>query len=87
MTTLAAWQATGITVAATVPRDGVSMYDLDLTRPLVVVMGGEGPGLSDEILASADARISIPMGGAVESLNVAVAAALILYEARRQRAR
>ena len=49
-------------------------------------MGGEGPGLPDKVLALADARISIPMTGAVESLNVAVAAALILYEAKRQRA-
>lgn len=87
LTTLAAWQSAGVTVAAAVPHDGVSIYDLDLTRPLVVLMGGEGPGLSDEVVASADARISIPMSGAVESLNVAVAAALILYEARRQRAR
>ncbi len=87
MATLAAWQAAGVTVAAGVPRDGVSMYDFDMTRPLVVLMGGEGPGLPDELVASADARISIPMSGAVESLNVAVAAALILYEAKRQRAR
>ena len=86
MATLAAWQSAGVSVAAAVPRDGVSMYDTDLTRPLVVLMGGEGPGLPDEVLALADARISIPMTGAVESLNVAVAAALILYEAKRQRA-
>lgn len=86
MATLAAWQAAGVTVAAGVPRDGVSMYDFDMTRPLVVLMGGEGPGLPDEVVASADARICIPMSGAVESLNVAVAAALILYEAKRQRA-
>ena len=44
------------------------------------------PDLGVEVLALADARISIPMTGAVESLNVAVAAALILYEAKRQRA-
>lgn len=86
MASVAAWQAGGVTIAAAVPRDGVSMYEFDMTRPLVVLMGGEGPGLPDAIVASADARISIPMSGAVESLNVAVAAAVILYEARRQRA-
>ena len=86
MTTLAAWQSDGLVVAAAIPRDGVSIYEFDMTGPLVVLMGGEGPGLADEVLASVDARISIPMSGAVESLNVAVAAALVLYEAKRQRA-
>lgn len=85
MDLLAEWQASGITVVAAVPRGGVSMYELDLTRPTAILMGGEGPGLADEVLAASDARVSIPMTGAIESLNVAVAAALILYEATRQR--
>jgi TrmH family RNA methyltransferase len=80
------WRAAGITLVAAVPRGGVPMHDVNLTVPVAVLLGGEGPGLSDEVVSAADVRLSIPMAGAVESLNVAVAAALILYEARRQRA-
>jgi RNA methyltransferase, TrmH family len=85
--TLKDWQATGVTLLAAVPRDGVSIYDVDFTRPVVVLLGGEGPGLAPDVVAAADSRISIPMSGAVESLNAAVAAAIILYEAKRQRSR
>ncbi len=87
MLTLRDWQSAGVTLVAAVPRDGVPIYDMDFTTAVVVLMGGEGPGLPPEVLAAADARVSIPMSGSVESLNVAVAAAVILYEARRQRAR
>ena len=75
----------GCTVLATAPRGGRSMYDLDLTRPLLVLIGGEGAGVERPLVESADAVVSIPMAGVVESLNAAVAAALIAYEARRQR--
>ncbi len=80
------WRAAGVTLIAAVPRGGVPMHQANLTGPVAVLMGGEGPGLPADVLSAADARISIPMAGAMESLNVAVAAALILYEARRQRA-
>lgn len=80
------WQASGVTVVAAVPRNGAPMYDVDLTGSLAVLMGGEGSGLPAEVLAGVDARVSIPMSPATESLNVAVAAALMLYEAKRQRA-
>lgn len=76
---------TGCTVLATAPRGGRSMYDLDLTQPLLVLIGGEGGGVERPVFESADAVVSIPMAGGVESLNAAVAAALIAYEARRQR--
>lgn len=76
---------TGFRVLATVPRGGRSMYDLDLTLPLLVLIGGEGAGVESPVLESADAVVSIPMAAGVESLNAAVAAALIAYEARRQR--
>ena len=61
------------------------MYDVDFTKPTAVLVGGEGAGLPKEIAAIADARVSIPMHGGVESLNAAVAAAVLLYEAQRQR--
>ena len=75
----------GCTVLAAAPRGGQSMYDLDLTQPLLLLIGGEGAGIGSTIHRAADAVVSIPMAGGVESLNAAVAAAVIAYEARRQR--
>ena len=75
----------GCAVLAAAPRDGRSMYDLDLTQPLLILIGGEGAGLESPDFESADAVVSIPMAGGVESLNAAVATAVIAYEARRQR--
>jgi TrmH family RNA methyltransferase len=57
----------------------------DFTGPAAILIGNEGAGLSEELLERADARVSIPMPGAVESLNAAVAASILLYEASRQR--
>jgi TrmH family RNA methyltransferase len=50
------------------------------------MIGNEGAGLSAELLALADARVTIPTPGRVESLNAAIAGSLLLYEASRQRA-
>ncbi len=79
------WRQAGVRVVATTPRGGTSMHDLDFTPPTAVLLGGEGAGLPDDMLAFADARVSIPMRSGIESLNAAVAAALLCYEARRQR--
>jgi TrmH family RNA methyltransferase len=57
----------------------------DLTGPLAILIGNEGAGLSEELFERAAARVSIPMPGPVESLNAAVAASILLYEASRQR--
>ena len=70
---------------ATVPRGGASMQDVDWTQRTAVFLGAEGAGLPDEVLAGCGLRVTIPMQAPVESLNVAVAAALLVYEARRQR--
>jgi TrmH family RNA methyltransferase len=75
----------GCRILATTPRDGRSLFAVDLTGPSAIVVGGEGSGLPDAIVESADGRITIPMQTPVESLNAAVSAAVILYEARRQR--
>lgn len=85
--TLREWQSAGVRLVAAVPRDGVPLYEVDLAIAVVVMVGGEGPGLSADMLAAADVRLTIPMTAVVESLNVAVATALILCEAKRQRAR
>jgi TrmH family RNA methyltransferase len=74
-------------IVATAPRGGQPLFDADLRGPLAVLIGGEGAGLAASQIGEADARITIPMQSPVESLNTAVSAALILYEARRQRAR
>jgi TrmH family RNA methyltransferase len=50
-----------------------------------VLIGGEGAGLPPALIAEADERITIPMQAPVESLNAAVTAAIVVYEARRQR--
>lgn len=75
----------GCRIIATVPRDGRSLFDIDLTGPLHVLIGGEGRGLAPALTEAADERITIPMQAPVESLNAAVTAALLVYEARRQR--
>lgn len=63
----------------------VDYVDADFRAPCALVVGGEGEGIPESLARAAAARLRVPMGGAVESLNVAVAAGVILYEARRQR--
>jgi 23S rRNA (guanosine2251-2'-O)-methyltransferase len=73
------WVAAADTTAAT------PMWQTDLSGGLAVVFGAEGKGLRPLVRKSCDIAVSIPLLGQVESLNVSVAAALLLYEARRQR--
>jgi 23S rRNA (guanosine2251-2'-O)-methyltransferase len=63
-----------------------SMWDADLSGGTALVFGAEGKGIRPLVRRSCDMLVSIPLAGEVESLNVSVAAALLLYEARRQRA-
>jgi TrmH family RNA methyltransferase len=79
------WREAGLTIVASDPRAIVDLQAADLSVPLVFVMGGEGPGLPQSIMDAADVCIRIPMRARVESLNVAVASALLVYEAARQR--
>ena len=62
-----------------------SLYDADLRGPLLWVFGAEGQGVSEPVASAAKCAISIPMPGGTESLNVAAAAAICLFEAVRQR--
>lgn len=75
----------GLTLLATVVRDGTPVASARLHRPCAILLGGEGAGLAPEVLAAADESLTIPMRSPVESLNVSIAAALVLYEAARQR--
>jgi TrmH family RNA methyltransferase len=79
----AALRAHGVRVFAAVARDGAS--EPDLCGPSALLLGNEGAGLPIEWVARADARVTIPCPGAVESLNAAVAGSVLLYEASRQR--
>ena len=72
-------------LVATVPRGGTSLFDGNYSGATAMLIGGEGPGLPAHVIGGADDRVTIPMSSTVESLNTAVAAALLLYEARRQR--
>ena len=75
----------GVRIVATSPADGIDLYECDLTGPTLVLVGGEGAGLPAEVGALAHAAVRIPMRSPVESLNVAVATGIILFEAQRQR--
>ena len=62
-----------------------SLYDIDLSGPVALVLGAEGSGMRQLTAKTCDALVSLPMRGAVESLNVSVAAGICLYEVLRQR--
>jgi 23S rRNA (guanosine2251-2'-O)-methyltransferase len=64
---------------------GTPMAEADLAGGLALVFGAEGKGIRPLVRKACDAAVSIPLAGQVESLNVSVAAAVLLYEARRQR--
>ncbi len=81
-----ALQAEGIRVyAAHLSTAAVDFRRIDYTRPCAILMGAERWGVSEAGAAAADGHITVPMAGLVESLNVSVAAAVILFEAQRQR--
>ena len=84
---ISAAQELNVRLVAAVPRGGIPLPDLDLRRPTAIVFGGEGAGLPPAAMAAMDETVTIPMRKPVESLNVAIAAALLLYEASRQRQR
>ncbi len=71
--------------ASSLDEGSVSFYDLDMTGKVAIVLGNEHRGVSEETAKLADKKFLIPMRGMVQSLNVSVAAAVILYEAQRQR--
>lgn len=78
--------AHGIAILATALDDTArAVYETDLTRPVMLVFGNEGSGVSAQLQEAASGRLFIPMQGEAESLNVSAAAAVVLYEALRQR--
>ncbi len=75
----------GIWVVGAAGDTEAGLFDIDLTGPLAIIMGGEGTGLRARIRALCDHLGAIPMAGQAESLNVSVATGVVLFEACRQR--
>lgn len=74
-----------LATVGTAGEDVVAVHDFDLRGACAIMIGNEGAGLREEWIKMADARVTIPCPGPVESLNAAVAGSLVLYEASRQR--
>ncbi|MFI3331005.1 MAG: 23S rRNA (guanosine(2251)-2'-O)-methyltransferase RlmB [Rikenellaceae bacterium] len=83
--TLKTLQYAGCQLVAASEKSDTLLYDADLTKPTVVIMGSEDKGISKEVLKMCDTQIAIPLKGSIESLNVSAAAAVILFETVRQR--
>ena len=82
-----AWlRGRGIRIAVATPAADASYWELDASGPFALVVGSERNGVSKSFVEAADDAVRIPMGAAVDSLNVAVAAGVVLFEATRQRA-
>ena len=64
--------------------EGTNLYQTELGKKIVFLIGNEGNGLTDSLTACADCLLRIPMEGQVESLNAAMSAGLLVYEAKRQ---
>jgi 23S rRNA (guanosine2251-2'-O)-methyltransferase len=77
----------GIRIVGTSDDAPKSLYDVDLAQPVAIVLGAEGRGMRQLTARTCDELVRLPMRGAVESLNVSVAAGVCLYEALRQRDR
>ena len=75
----------GIQILTAQLQDSHLYYDTDMRRPTAIVMGTEATGLTDQWRKAADAHIRIPMLGRIDSLNVSVSAAILMFEAVRQR--
>lgn len=82
---LACMKRAGLRTIASIARDGEAPDRIEWVGGVGLLLGGEGPGLPDALVNQCDARVTIPMSPPVESLNVAAAAAILVYAARRQR--
>lgn len=76
---------TGHRLVVTDPAGGKPYYEEDINNGIALVIGNEGNGISDELMSIADIRVTIPMKGDIESLNAAISAAILMYEAIRAR--
>jgi RNA methyltransferase, TrmH family len=81
---IASYRQQGFQIVATLPTADRTYWDVDFRQPTLLLLGNEGAGLSPDLAALADYSVQIPLAVGVESLNVAIATALLLYEAKRQ---
>ena len=84
-TTIRFLQDNGLTVVACTEKTTTPIYDLDLNMPLAIILGSEEDGILPQLIKKADVIGRIPMRGKISSLNVSVAAGILIYEAVRQR--
>jgi 23S rRNA (guanosine2251-2'-O)-methyltransferase len=75
----------GLKIICALEKFGIAASEADLKGPVVLIMGSEDKGISRELIALADQKIRIPMKGNIGSLNVSVAAGILIYEITRQR--
>jgi TrmH family RNA methyltransferase len=85
-TAIAPYRQQGFQIVATLPDATQPYWNMDFSKPTLLLLGNEGAGLSPALTALADSTVQIPLVAGVESLNVAIATALLLYEAKRQQA-
>jgi 23S rRNA (guanosine2251-2'-O)-methyltransferase len=85
LTVLRFLKESGLRIFAATEKASESLYETDMTGPAGLVMGSEDTGISPQLLKIADSWISIPMKGTIASLNVSVAAGVILFDMLRQR--
>lgn len=84
LSTLRFLQESGISVVACTEKASNTLYETDLTGPIAIIMGSEEDGISNELITKADYLSKIPMHGKINSLNVAVACGVALFEVQRQ---
>ncbi|MDD2490949.1 MAG: 23S rRNA (guanosine(2251)-2'-O)-methyltransferase RlmB [Bacteroidales bacterium] len=75
----------GFQIVSATEKGDISIYDIDFKKPTAVIMGSEDKGVSDSILAISEYKAQIPQAGKIGSLNVSVAASIIMFEAMRQK--
>ncbi len=84
-TTVKFLKDSGLQIISATEKAEMTLYQADFTRPTALIMGSEGSGIDKKLLQTSDLIIKIPLFGTISSLNVSVAASVIMYEAVRQR--
>ncbi len=77
-------QKQGVQLVATLPNASLSYWELDFQKPTIILLGNEGAGLSKTLISLCNQQVQIPLSAGIESLNVAICGALMVYEAQRQ---
>jgi tRNA G18 (ribose-2'-O)-methylase SpoU len=80
-------KSTGVTIVAANEKSKTDLQDCEFSKSTAIIIGNEGEGISQSLLERCDAMVRIPQQGSVGSLNAAVSAGIVLYEAARQRQR